>query len=75
MPRSPSKNGVAERKNYTLKDMVRSMIFHYTLPESLYGETLKTASYIINGMLTKGAFKTPYGLWNGKKPSMKHFPV
>ncbi|KAL5755315.1 hypothetical protein ACOSP7_023535 [Xanthoceras sorbifolium] len=35
MPGSPSMNGVAERRNRTLKDMVRSMISHSTLPESL----------------------------------------
>jgi len=35
MPRSPSMNGVAERRNKTLKDMVRSMICHSNLPESL----------------------------------------
>ena len=35
MPGTPSQNGVAERRNCTLKDMVRSMISHSTLPESL----------------------------------------
>ena len=32
---SPTMNGVAERRNMTLKDMVRSVICHSTLPESL----------------------------------------
>ena len=32
---SPSMNGVAERRNITLKDMVRSMISHSNLPISL----------------------------------------
>ena len=35
MPGSPSMNGVAERRNRTLKDMVRSMISHSNLPMSL----------------------------------------
>jgi transposase InsO family protein len=35
MPGSPAMNGVAERRNRTLKDMVRSMISNSTLPESL----------------------------------------
>ena len=34
MPGSPTMNGVAERRNRTLKDMVRSMISHSTLPQS-----------------------------------------
>jgi len=37
MPGSPSMNGVAERRNRTLKDMVRSVICHSNLPESLWG--------------------------------------
>ena len=53
MPGSPSMNGVAERRNRTLKDMVRSMISHSTLPESLWGEALKTAAYILNRVPTK----------------------
>ncbi|RVW22351.1 Retrovirus-related Pol polyprotein from transposon TNT 1-94 [Vitis vinifera] len=48
MPGSPSMNGVAERRNRTLKDMVRSMICHSALPEKLWGEALKTAAYILN---------------------------
>ena len=72
---SPSMNGVAERRNKTLKDMVRSMICHSNLPESLWGEALKTAAYILNRVPTKAAAKTPYELWVGRKPSMKHFHV
>ena len=33
----PSMSGVVERRNRTLQDMVRSMISHYSLPESLWG--------------------------------------
>ena len=35
MPGKPSMNDVAERRNQTIKDMVRSMISHSSLPESL----------------------------------------
>ncbi|KAL6348418.1 hypothetical protein AAG906_005726 [Vitis piasezkii] len=38
MSRTPSQNGIAERRNRTLKDMVRSMIRHSTLLESLWGK-------------------------------------
>ena len=75
MPGSPSMNGVAERRNRTLKDMVRSMIVHSTLPESLWGEALKTAAYILNRVPTKAVAKTPYELWTGRKPSLKHFHI
>lgn len=75
MPGSPSMNGVAERRNRTLKDMVRSMISHTTLPGSLWGEALKTAVYLLNRVPTKATTKTPYELWTGKKPVLQHLRV
>ncbi|KAJ9536278.1 hypothetical protein OSB04_un000550 [Centaurea solstitialis] len=68
-------NGVAERRNRTLKDMVRSMISHTSLPEPLWGEALKTAVYILNRVPSKAVAKTPYELWTGKKPSLNHLHV
>ena len=52
-------NGIAERRNRTLKNMVRSMIILSILPESLKGEALKTATYIFNQVPTKVTTKTP----------------
>ena len=63
MSGTPSQNGVAERRNCTLKDMVRSMISHSVLPESLWGEAVKTAVYILNRVPSKAVVKTPYELW------------
>ena len=68
-------NGVAERRNRTLKEMVRSMISHTTLPNSLWEETLKTTIYILNRVPTKVTVKTPYELWTGKKPSIRHLHI
>ena len=75
MPGSPSMNGVAERRNRTLKDMVRSMISQSTLLESLWGEAIKTTAYILNRVQTKAIAKTPYELWTRRKPSLRHFRV
>ena len=38
--------------------MVRSMICHSNLPESLWAEALKIAAYILNRVPTKVAAKT-----------------
>ena len=62
MPGTLSQNGVAERQNHTLKDIVRSMISHSTLPESLWGKAIKTAVYILNRVPSKAVAKTPYEL-------------
>ena len=51
------------------------MANHSTLPESLYGEALKTAAYILNRVPTKATVKTPYEIWIGKKLSLKHVHI
>jgi hypothetical protein len=75
MPGEPQQNGVAERHNRTLMDMVRSMISYYMLPVSLWMEALKTAIYILNGVPSKSVPKTPYELWTGRVPSVNHLRV
>jgi len=62
MPGKPSMNGVAKRRNRSLKDMVRSMISYSSLPESLWEEALKTAIYILNRMPSKVVNKTSHEL-------------
>ena len=54
---------------------MRSMISHSSLPESLWGKTLKTAMYILNRVPSKVVAKTPYELWTRKKPSIRHLHV
>ena len=56
----PQQNGVAERHNRTLIDMVRSMISYSTLQMSLWMEALKTAIHILNRVPSKLVSKTPY---------------
>src|SRR5436189_2121034 len=55
--------------------MVRSMVSHSTLPESLWGKALKTAAYILNRVPTKATAKTPYEFWTGRKPALGHFHI
>ncbi|RVW78353.1 Retrovirus-related Pol polyprotein from transposon TNT 1-94 [Vitis vinifera] len=72
---TPQQNGVAERRNRTLLDMVRCILSNSSLPKFLWGEALKTAAYILNQVPSKSVPKTPYELWSGKKPSLHHFHV
>ncbi|KAH7565207.1 hypothetical protein JRO89_XS09G0163800 [Xanthoceras sorbifolium] len=64
MPDTPEHNGVAERRNRTLLDMVRYMLCNFTLPDFLWGEALRTAAYILNQVSSKSVPKTPYELWS-----------
>ncbi|KAM1998218.1 hypothetical protein EV2_005744 [Malus domestica] len=72
-PGTPHQNGVAERKNRTLKDMVRSMLSHSQLLEFLWGEAIKTANYILNRVPSKSIPSTPFEIWTGRKLSLAHF--
>ncbi|RVW35870.1 Retrovirus-related Pol polyprotein from transposon TNT 1-94 [Vitis vinifera] len=53
MPGYPDQNGVAEKRNQTLLDMVRSMLSSSKLPRFLWTEALKTTVYILNQVPTK----------------------
>ncbi|RVW73223.1 Retrovirus-related Pol polyprotein from transposon TNT 1-94 [Vitis vinifera] len=75
LPGTPQQNGVVERRNRTLLDMVRCMLSNSSLPEFLWGEALRTAAYILNQVPSKSVPKTPYELWSGKKPNFHHFHV
>ena len=75
MPGSPDQNGVAERRNRTLVDMVRSMLSNSNLPQFLWTDALKTAVYILNRVPTKAVSKTPFEIWKGWKPSLRHMRV
>ena len=45
---TPQSNGVAERKNRTLMDMVNCMLLNSGAPENLWGEALLSACFILN---------------------------
>ena len=70
LPATPQHNGVAERRNRTLLDMVCSMMSMSEFPISFWGYALETAVYILNRVPTKSVPNTPYELWIGKKPSL-----
>ncbi|KAK1560777.1 hypothetical protein Q3G72_030819 [Acer saccharum] len=74
-PGTPQQNGVAERRNRTLLDMVRSMLSYSTLPISFWGYALQTAMYILNDVPSKSVPKTPHELWTGRKPSLQHLRI
>jgi transposase InsO family protein len=75
MPGDPQQNGVAERRNRTLMDMVRSMLSYSTLPISLWMEALKTVVHILNQVPSKSMSKTTYGMWTGRKLTLNYLHV
>jgi hypothetical protein len=74
-PGEPRQNRVAERRNHTLMDMVRSMLSYSTLLISLWMEALKTVIHILNRVPSTSMSKTSYELWTGRKPSLNYLHV
>ncbi|MCI13909.1 copia-type polyprotein, partial [Trifolium medium] len=75
-PYTPQHNGLAERRNRTVLNMVRSMIREKSLPSYLWGEAASTAVYILNKCPTKRLTKSvPEEIWSGRKPTVKHLRV
>ncbi|GJW76150.1 zinc finger, CCHC-type containing protein, partial [Tanacetum coccineum] len=74
-PYTPQHNGVSERRNKTLLDMVRSMMCQTTLPKSFWDYALETAARILNMVPTKKVEKTPYEVWHGQAPKLSYLKV
>ena len=75
MPGEPQQNGVAERRNRSLLNMARSMLRYSSLPMELWMEALKIAVHILNRVPSKLVPKTPFELWNERKPSLNYLKV
>ncbi|KAK1648726.1 hypothetical protein QYE76_066531 [Lolium multiflorum] len=74
-PGTPQRNGVSERRNRTLLDMVRSMMSLTDLPLSFWGYALETAAFTLNRAPSKSVATTPYELWFNKKPKLSFLKV
>ncbi|OMO61385.1 Integrase, catalytic core [Corchorus capsularis] len=73
---TPQQNGVSERKNRTVMEMARRLLFEKQLPKKFWAEAVNTAVYLQNRLLTKAVEgKTPYEALFGKKPSVSHLKV
>ncbi|KAI3810635.1 hypothetical protein L1987_20256 [Smallanthus sonchifolius] len=74
-PGTPQLNGVSERRNRTLLNIVRSMMCRTNLPHSFWSYALMTAARLVNMAPTKKVNKTPYEIWHGSKPNMSYLRV
>ena len=74
-PGTPHHNGVSERHNRTLLDMVQSMMSLTELPLSFWGYALEIAASTLNRAPSKSVETTPYELWFGNKPKLSFLKV
>ena len=74
-PGTPHLNGVSERHNSTLLDLVQSMMSLTDLALLFWGYALETAAFTLNRAPSKSVEMTPYELWFGKKPKLSYLKV
>ncbi len=72
---TPQHNGVSERHNRTLLDIVQSMMSLTNLPLSFWGYALETTTFTLNRAPSKSVETTPYELRFGKNPKLSFLKV
>ena len=72
-PYTPQQNGLVERKNRTLVDMINAMLMHAKLPTNLWGEALLTACHVHNRIPSKKTKTSPYEIWKGRNPNLSYW--
>ncbi|KAJ9547479.1 hypothetical protein OSB04_020022 [Centaurea solstitialis] len=73
---TPQQNGVAERKNRTIMNAVRSMLSEKKVPRTFWPEAVKWCVHIQNRSPTAAIEKkTPEEAWSGEKPTVEYFRI
>jgi hypothetical protein len=73
---NPQQNGVAERKNRTIMEAVKTMIHDHDLPMCLWAEVAMIAVYVQNRLSHSAlGFKTPEEMFTGKKLEVSHLKI
>lgn len=72
-PYSPQQNGVVERHNRTVLEMVRCNLKTMSMPHALWGEAVMYSVYVLNRVQTKALKNsTLYEMWTGRRPHIEH---
>lgn len=73
---TPQQNGVAERKNRTIMEMVRCILNDKEVPKKFWAEAARWAVHVLNrSPTTVIEGKTPEEMWSGIKPTVDYFRV
>ena len=68
-------NGVAKRKNRTLKNMMNAMLVSLRALLNLWGKVILSTCHIQNRIPYKKTCKTPYKLWKSYAPNIAYLKV
>ncbi|KAM0043888.1 putative RNA-directed DNA polymerase [Helianthus debilis subsp. tardiflorus] len=73
---TPQQNGVAERRNRTIMNMVRWLLAEKSMPKYFWSEAARWACHVLNRCISRSLDdKVPEEMWTGIKPSVEHFKV
>ena len=73
---TPEMNGVAERFNRSLVEMMKSMLYEAELDSAWWGEAAMTATYLLNLLPTAALDETtPFEEWKEIKPDLGHLRI
>lgn len=73
---TPQQNGVAERKNRMIMNMVRAVLSEKEVPKRFWPDAVQWVNHVLNrSPTTIVKDMTPEEAWSGLKPSVDHFRV
>jgi len=73
---TPHQNGVVERRNRLIMNMVRCLLTKKEMPKNLWAEAARWTNHVINRSLTKAIKEmVPKEKWSGLKPTVDYFRV
>lgn len=73
---TPQQNGVAERKNRTMMNLVRAMLSEKKVPKPFWPEAVRWTIHVLNRSPTLAVKDmTPKEAWSREKPSVEYFRV
>jgi len=75
-PKTSQQNGVVERKNRFLEELVITILSESSLPNYFWIDVVSTTCYVMNMVLVRSILKkTTYELFNGRKLNIDHLKV
>ncbi|GJS18800.1 zinc finger, CCHC-type containing protein [Tanacetum coccineum] len=74
-PYTLQQNGISERKNRVLKEMVNFMLSYSGLSQGFWGEAMLTDCYLLNRVSNKKNRIAPYKLWTKRKLNLNYLRV
>nr|GEW51354.1 zinc finger, CCHC-type [Tanacetum cinerariifolium] len=75
VPYTSQQNGISERNNRVLKEMVNFILSYSEPSQGFWGEAMLTTCYLLYRVPNKRNMITPYELWTKRKPNLNYLRV